>query len=166
VAAGAGVGAQVLAQRIEQPLKDVLGADISLAVAVAAPDSVIAAPPDRVEQALVALAVNRGAAMRGGQIVVEIADVTVDPDAARGHGGMNPGEYALVAVHVSGKGAAEGLAKNLFESGDANAWSQAQAELGGAHEAARALGGTLWLAHEGPGVVFELYLPRVAAEAR
>ena len=55
----------------------------------------------------------------------------------------------------------------LFESGEAAAWSSAQAELGGAHEATRATGGTLWLAHEGPGVVFELYLPRQAAvEAR
>ncbi len=165
--ASAGITAQALANRIEQPLKDVLGGDISLAMAVATPDSVIAVPADRVEQALVALAVNRGAAMRSGQIVLEIADVTVDQDAAKGRGDMIPGDYALVAVHVAGDGAADGLPGKLFESGDASAWSSAQAELGGAHEATRATGGTLWLAHEGPGVVFELYLPRQAAvEAR
>ena len=165
--ASAGITAQALATRIEQPLKDVLGGDISLAMAVATPDSVIAVPADRVEQALVALAVNRGAAMRSGQIVLEIADVSVDQDAAKGRGDMIPGDYALVAVHVAGEGAADGLPGTLFESGDASAWSSAQAELGGAHEATRATGGTLWLAREGPGVVFELYLPRQAAvEAR
>jgi PAS domain S-box-containing protein len=165
--ASAGITARALASRIEQPLKDVLGGDISLALAVATPDSVIAAPADRIEQALVALAVNRGAAMRSGQIVLEIADVSVDHDAAKGRGGMIPGDYALVAVHVVGEGAADGLPGNLFESGDASAWSRAQAELGGAHEATRATGGTLWLAREGPGVVFELYLPRQApVEAR
>ena len=144
-----------------------LGSDISLALAVATPDSVIAAPADRVEQALVALAVNRGAAMRSGQIVLEIADVSVDADAAKGRGNMIPGDYALVAVHVAGQGAADGLPGNLFESVDAAAWSGAPAELGGAHEATRAMAGTLWLAREGHGVVFELYLPRQAAvEAR
>jgi PAS domain S-box-containing protein len=162
-AAGAGISAQALGARIEQPLKDVLGSDVSLALAVATPDSVIAAPADRVEQALVALAVNRGAAMRSGQIVLEIADVSVDADAAKGRGNMVPGDYALVAVHVAGEGAADGLPSQLFESADASAWSHAPAELGGAHDATRATGGTLWLAREGHGVVFELYLPRQAA---
>ena len=87
--ASAGITAQALANRIEQPMRDVLGGDISLAMAVATPDSVIAVPADRVEQALIALAVNRGAAMRSGQIVLEIADVSVDQDAAKGRGGMS-----------------------------------------------------------------------------
>jgi SWI/SNF-related matrix-associated actin-dependent regulator 1 of chromatin subfamily A len=165
--AGAGISAQALATRLEQPLKDVLGNDVKLALAVASPDSVITAAGDRVEQALVALAVNRGAAMRSGQIVLEIADVNVDLDAAKGRGGMSPGAYVIAAVHVAGEGAADGLPKNLFESSDANAWSRAEAELAGAYEVTRASGGTLWLAREGKGgVVFELYLPRQAAEAR
>jgi chromosome segregation ATPase len=165
-AASAAITAQALASRIEQPLKDVLGAEIALTLAVAAPDSLIAVPVDRVEQALVALAVNRGAAMRSGQIVLEIADVSVDADAAKGHGGISPGEYALVAVHVAGEGAADGLPGPLFESADAGAWSRAEAELGGAHEATRASGGMLWLSREGKGVVFELYLPRQTREAQ
>jgi PAS domain S-box-containing protein len=165
--AGAGISAQALATRIEQPLKDVLGRDVALTLAVASPDSVISAPPDRVEQALIALAVNRGATMRSGQIVLEIADVNVDSDAARGRGGMSPGAYVLAAVHVAGDGAADGLPNNLFESSDTNAWSRAEAELAGAHEVTRASGGTLWLAREGKGgVVFELYLRRQAAEAQ
>ena len=161
-----GVSAQALAARIEQPLREVLGKDVSIAMAVAAPDSVISAPVDRVEQALVALAVNRGAQMRSGNIVLEIADVSVDQDAASGRGGMTPGEYALIAVHVAGDGAGEGLPANLFESSDPGTWSRAEAELGGVHESVRASGGTLWLSREGPGVVFELYLPRQAAEAQ
>jgi hypothetical protein len=76
---------------------------------------------------------------------------------------MSPGDYELVAVHVAGQGAADGLPGTLFESADASAWTSGPAELGGAHEATRAIGGTLWLAREGPGVVFELYLPRQAA---
>lgn len=167
VASGAGLKAGALAERIERPLVDVLGKEISLAVLVATPDMVIAAPADRIEQALVALAVNRGAAMRSGQIAIEIADVSVDEDAARGRGGMAPGDYALIAVHVAGEGAGDGLPQELFETGDAETWSRAQPELAGVHEATRAGGGVLWLANEGAGVVFELYLPRrVAQEAR
>jgi PAS domain S-box-containing protein len=161
---GAGVSAGALAGRIERPLGDVLGQDITLAVLVAAPETMITAPADRVEQALVALAANRGSAMRSGQIAVEIADVTVDEDAAMGHGGMAPGDYALIAVHVAGEGASDGLEATLFESSSAEAWAAAKPELAAAREATRASGGLLWLAHEGRGVVFELYLPRQVSQ--
>jgi PAS domain S-box-containing protein len=159
-AEGNGVSVGELASRIERPLGDVLGSTISVAVLVAAPDTMLAAPPEIVEQALLALGVNRGASMRSGQVAVELAEVEVDEDAARGRGSMTPGPYVLVAVHVTGEGASDGLPAELFESADPQVWDQAGAGLPAAFEAVRSCGGSMWLAREGDGVVFELYLPR------
>jgi PAS domain S-box-containing protein len=165
-AEGNGVSAGELASRVERPLGDVLGSAISLAVLVAAPDTVLAAPPEIVEQALLALAVNRGASMRSGQVTVELAEVAVDEDAARGRGSMTPGQYVLVAMHLGGDGASSELPADLFESTDVQAWDQAGAGLPAAFEAVRSIGGFMWLAREGAdGVVFELYLPRESDQA-
>ena len=158
------ITAAEIAAHLERPLGDVLGREVALAVLVAAPDTAVTAPIDRIEHVVVALAVNRGAAMRSGQMTVEIAEVTVDTDAARGRGGMTPGDYALIAMHVSGDGANEDLPGMLFEAADPAIWEQAEPGLSLAHETARGMGGFLWLANEGPSaVVFELYLPRESA---
>ncbi len=163
-APAATVTASEIAAHLERPLGDVLGREVALAVLVAAPDTAVTAPMDRIEHVVVALAVNRGAAMRSGQMTVEIAEVTVDVDAARGRGGMTPGDYALIAMHVTGDGANEGLPGMLFEAADPAIWEQAEPGLSLAHETARSVGGFLWLANEGPSaVVFELYLPRESA---
>ena len=158
-APGFTVGA--LAGRIEKPSGDVLGSGISVAVLVASPDTSVNASIERVEQALIALAVNRGAAMRGGQVALEFADVDVDDGAARARGGMRPGEYVLLAAHIIGEGAADGLAADLFETADPARWEHGDAGLSSAYDSVRTFGGSLWLSKEGPtGVVFEIYLPR------
>jgi PAS domain S-box-containing protein len=150
-----------LAGRIEKPIGDVLGGGISVAVLVASPDTSVNASIERVEHALIALAVNRGAAMRGGQVALEFADVDVDDGAARARGGMKPGAYVLLAAHVIGEGAADNLPADLFETGETERWEHADAGLSSAHDSVRTFGGSLWLAKEGPtGVVFEMYLPR------
>jgi hypothetical protein len=150
-----------LAGRIEKPIGDVLGSGISVAVLVASPDTAVNASIERVEHALIGLAVNRGAAMRAGQVALEFADVDVDDGAARARGGMKPGAYVLLAAHVIGEGAADNLPADLFETGDAARWERADAGLSSAHDSVRTFGGSLWLAKEGPtGVVFEMYLPR------
>jgi hypothetical protein len=157
---GGGVSAGELAARVERPLREVLGEHITLTVLVAAPDSLLAAPADVVEQALVSVALNRGAALESGQVTVEVADVAVDEDAARGRA-MTPGQYVLVAAHVNGEGATANLPKELFESADVRTWQHAGAGLDSASEAIRSAGGFIWLAPEGPeGVAFELYVPR------
>jgi len=158
-APGFTVGA--LAGRIEKPIGDVLGSGISVAVLVASPDTSVQASIERVEHALIGLAVNRGVAMRAGQVALEFADVDVDDGAARARGGMQPGEYVLLAAHVIGEGAADNLPGDLFETGDAARWEHADAGLSSAYDSVRASGGNLWLSKEGPaGVVFEMYLPR------
>jgi PAS domain S-box-containing protein len=150
-----------LAGRIEKPIGDVLGSGISVAVLVASPDTSVNASIERVEHALIALAVNRGAALRGGQVALEFADVDVDDGAARARGGMQPGAYVLLAAHVIGEGAADNLPADLFETADAARWEHSDAGLSSAHDSVTAFGGSLWLAKEGPtGVVFEMYLPR------
>jgi PAS domain S-box-containing protein len=160
LAAAPGFTVGALAGRIEKPIGDVLGSGISVAVLVASPDTSVHASIERVEHALIALAVNRGAAMRGGQVALEFADVDVDDGAARARGGMQPGEYVLLAAHVIGEGAADGLPGDLFETGDPARWEHADAGLSSAYDSVRAFGGNLWLSKEGPtGVVFEMYLP-------
>jgi PAS fold len=159
--AGSGVSAGALAARIQKPLSEVLGQEVTLAVLVPSPDSLIDAPLEVVEQALLAVAVNRGAVMRTGQVAVELAEVTVDDSASSSRGGLPPGPYVLVAMHIAGQGATEALPRELFESADRARWESASAGLPAAHESVRLAGGWIWLAQEGnSGVVFEIYLPR------
>ncbi len=159
--AGSGMPARDLAARLESPIGAVIGPHMSVAVMVAAPDALVDAAPEVVQQALAALAANRSAAMRSGQLAVELAAVDVDEGAARNRGGMACGAYLLVAMHVSGDGADQGLGLDLFERADRQVWELAGPGLFTAFESTRLARGWTWLAREGPaGVVFELYLPR------
>jgi PAS domain S-box-containing protein len=159
--AGSGIPARDLGARLESPVGAAIGPHISLAIMVAAPDALVDAAPEVVQQALAALAANRSAVMRSGQVAVELAAVDVDEGAARNRGGMACGAYLLVAMHVSGDGADQGLGFDLFECADRQVWELAGPGLFTAFESTRLAGGWTWLAREGTaGVVFELYLPR------
>jgi PAS domain S-box-containing protein len=159
--ADAGLAAGDLGRRLEAAIKAVIGPQLSLSIMIAAPDAPVDAAPDVIQQALVALAANRAGVIESGQLAIELAAVRVDEGAARSRGGMPCGAYWLVAMHVSGVGAGEGLSSDVFECADRHVWELADPALFTAFESARLAGGWTWLAREGDaGIVLEIYLPR------
>ena len=116
---------------------------------------------ERVEHALIGLAVNRGAAMRGGQVALEFADVDVDDGRrarARRHAAWRI-RAARGARHRRRRGGQP--ARRLVRDRRPGALgARRRGPVVGVRLGAR-LRRHLWLAKEGPtGVVFEMYLPR------
>jgi PAS domain S-box-containing protein len=159
VASGTPVGE--LSSRLEAAIKAAVDARLPVTVMVAEPHVQIDVAPEIVEQALVALATNRAPVVASGQVAIELAAVDVDEGAARSHGGMACGPYVLVAMHVVAADASVGLVPELFDCSDGTVWESAGSTLFVAFESMRLARGSIWLAREQSGVVFELYVPRI-----
>jgi PAS domain S-box-containing protein len=159
-AAVIGISAGELGERLEAAVP--VDGQLPMALMVAAPDARSAVAFEIVQQAIDAIASDRRTVMSTGRMVLEIAPVDVDEGASRSRGHMRAGAYLLVAIHVMGSDAAQGLAPELFESTESAAWANAGSRLFIAFEAIRLARGCIWLAREGTSdVVFELYVPRV-----
>ena len=137
-------------------------ARFAVAVISAVERATIAIARDDLETALIALVTNRRAAMAaGGQITIEVATVAIDDECARERGGVLPGPYLLVSIHMSGRGVDAGIRPELVgrpipDSG----WRNAGAGIGTAARIVTAAGGYVWLTREsGDALAFELYLP-------
>lgn len=76
----------------------------------------INADPRQIEQILLNLAVNAKDAMpRGGRIVIETENVTLDEDYCRSHLGVGPGDYVLLTFSDTGIGIYPDVLDHIFE---------------------------------------------------
>jgi signal transduction histidine kinase/CheY-like chemotaxis protein len=72
--------------------------------------------PTELEAAILNLAVNaRDAMPAGGQLVIETANVVLDPAYAAANGEVKPGPYVLISVTDSGSGMSQDVLKKVFE---------------------------------------------------
>jgi PAS domain S-box-containing protein len=72
--------------------------------------------PGQFEQVIVNLAVNaRDAMSKGGKLILETSNVSLDKDYTYQHGGINPGKYIRVTVSDTGDGMTEQVKARLFE---------------------------------------------------
>jgi signal transduction histidine kinase/PAS domain-containing protein len=102
---------------MESLLRRLLGEDIDLVV-VQAPDLAhVMADPGQIEQVITNLAVNaRDAMPQGGQLTIEMQNVTIDDDDPRQHDvAMLPGSYVQLVVSDSGVGMDESTRARIFE---------------------------------------------------
>jgi len=98
------------------PLQRMLGDDISLRCVLTEGAWPAVADPSQVEDALLNLAVNaRDAMPRGGQLVIETANVDLDEQYAAQNPEVVPGPYSAITISDSGSGMPAEVIERAFE---------------------------------------------------
>ncbi|HEX7085956.1 MAG TPA: PAS domain-containing protein [Vicinamibacterales bacterium] len=149
-----------IATTLESELARRFGDGIEFSLLVASGDSTIALPAATIVDVLGAFADSRRVSMLSGRATVELADVEVDDGAGRARG-LSPGAYVLAVMQVDGPGAQQGIAPEVFDSGDPRGWREMRKELQQARTTLVGSGGQIWVTREGASIlVLEFYLPR------
>jgi PAS domain S-box-containing protein len=100
---------------VERMLRRLIGEHIELTVRTSQKLGCVRADPSRMEQIVMNLAVNsRDAMPRGGKLIIETANVNLDPaDAA--HVGLAPGPHVMLSVADNGIGMDRATQARIFE---------------------------------------------------
>jgi PAS domain S-box-containing protein len=153
-----------IARGMEPVLAALVGSNVELVMVAASTEPVPDVSREGLEEMLLSLTAGRRAAMTaGGQITIEVADVTIDDACAKERRGFRQGCYVLLALHASGPGVAGGLPAGLFGvPPDQQLWRAAGPGMASVYSMIMNCGGYVWVAHEGrDAIAFELYFPRV-----
>ncbi|HXE79767.1 MAG TPA: PAS domain-containing protein [Vicinamibacterales bacterium] len=154
----------MIARAMEPVLVSLVGSEVEFVMVAASSEPVPDITREALEEILLSLVAGRRAAMTaGGQITIEVADVTIDDACAKERRGFRPGPYVLLGLHASGHGVASGLPAGIFGMPpEAQLWKAAGPGMASVYATVMNAGGYLWIAHEGrDAIAFELYFPRV-----
>ncbi|MBK5297447.1 MAG: PAS domain-containing protein [Vicinamibacteria bacterium] len=154
---------KALANRLNNELPGRLGDGLTMQLLVSSADVSVAVEEDAAVDAIGAFADSRRLSMLGGQVTVEVAEVTIDKGVGKARS-MSPGRYALVAMNIEGPGAQQGFPQEIFNSADPRPWREVKDDLQEARTAILGAGGQVWLTREGAAImIVEFYLPREGA---
>ena len=153
---------------LDKMLRRLIGEQIEL-VTIAAPDlGSVKVDPGQFEQVIVNLAVNaRDAMPKGGKLILETSNVTLDKDYTYEHAAMLPGKYVRVTVSDTGIGMNEQVKARLFEPFFTTKEEGKGTGLGLAtcYGIINQSGGYILVYSEiGQGTTFKIYLPRIEDE--
>ena len=142
----------------------------AVALAIVAPEGLwlVLADPSELENALINLAVNaRDAMPAGGKLMVEAANVAVDPVYAAMAGLERTGDYVMIAVADTGAGMTREVTEKAFDPFFTTKEPGKGTGLGLSmvYGFAKQSGGYVMIDSEpGHGTIVRLYLPRSAAQ--
>jgi nitrogen-specific signal transduction histidine kinase/CheY-like chemotaxis protein len=165
------VNLEEMVRNVERMLGRIIGEDIELETRLEAKGSV-RADVSQLEQVLLNLAVNaRDAMPEGGKLLIATADADVlegDELHHPGRGPMPRGSYVCLAVSDTGIGMDRRALSHIFEPffTTKDAGKGTGLGLATVYGIVKQSEGFIWVSSEpGRGARFEVYLPRVAAEA-
>jgi nitrogen-specific signal transduction histidine kinase len=150
-------------------LRQLIGENIDLVTKLAAPHGVVRIDPGQMQQVIMNLTVNaRDAMPRGGTLTIETGNVTADRSFAAEHPGLKPGEYVLLRVTDTGRGMGEAEMARIFEPFFTTKELGKGTGLGLAvvFGIVKQSGGCIYASSAvGSGSTFDIFLPRVEAQA-
>jgi PAS domain S-box-containing protein len=145
-------------------LTRLIGEDIDLVMVPGAELGAVKADPGQVEQVIMNVAVNaRDAMPRGGSLRIETSNVTIDETHARLYGGVQPGEYVMLAISDTGSGMDAETQSHIFEPFFSTKGPKGTGlGLSTVYGIVKQSGGYIWVNSEsGQGTTFKIYLPRI-----
>lgn len=155
--------------RITPMLRGVLREDVVIHVRPGRSVGRVRVDVSQMEQVIMNLAVNAGDAMpNGGSLSFETANVELAAEHAGRHPSVVPGAYVVLTCTDTGAGMDEETLSHVFEPFFTTKPKDRGTGLGLAvvYGIVKQSGGHIWVESEpGRGTTFEIYLPRVDAEA-
>lgn len=151
-------------------LERALGETVSLSTNFAQDLWMVCVDPSEIENAILNLSVNARDAMRhGGRVSIETANLQLTSDDVLEEYGIPAGDYIRITVADNGEGMSPEIVKRAFEPFFTTKGTGKGTGLGlsSIHGFVKQSGGNVTIYSElGKGTVVNLYLPRVAMEAR
>jgi signal transduction histidine kinase len=153
--------------RVEPMLRRLIGEDIVMTVNGRAAHPYVRVDPGQVEQVVMNLVVNaRDAMPKGGRLIVETADATLDASATADMPDAKPGDYVTLSVSDTGVGMSPEIRARVFEPyfTTKDVGKGTGLGLSTAYGIVRQSDGYIAVSSEvGLGTTFRIYLPRAEA---